>query len=73
MKYSNIEIDKGQQWRSQSGAHWGTGPTNLVLCPTKLFCSKSLKIATTTLFKEEISYILTYPSHTWFYTNWFSL
>ena len=25
------------QWRSLGGAHWGTGPTNLVLCPTKLF------------------------------------
>ena len=46
------------QWRSQGGAHWGTGPTNLVLCPTKLLFSKSLKIATATLFKEEICYIL---------------
>ena len=32
--YSNLGPT---QWRSQGGAHWGTGPTNLVLCPTKLF------------------------------------
>ena len=24
------------QWRSQGGAHWGTCPTNLALCPTKI-------------------------------------
>ena len=51
------------QWRSQDGVHWGTGLTNLVLSPTKLFFSKSLKIATATLFKEEIFCILTYPSY----------
>ena len=49
------------QWRSQGGAHWGTCPTNLALCPTKilwLLFSKSLKIAilATTLFKQRISY-----------------
>ena len=28
------------QWRRQGGAHWGTCPTNLVLCPTKMFLSR---------------------------------
>ena len=37
------------QWRSQGGAHWGTCPTNLALCPTKIVIfSKSLKIAIAT-------------------------
>ena len=34
--YTTVKMPLNQ-WRSQGGAHWGTGPTNLVLCPTKLF------------------------------------
>ena len=39
----NSSIGTYQQWRSQGGAHWGTRPTNLALCPTK-FLAKLLLI-----------------------------
>ena len=54
------------QWRSQGGAHWGTCPTDLAgLVPHQDVSYQEFKdIVTITLFKQRISYILTYLSHT---------
>ena len=48
------------QWRSQGGAHWGTCPTNFILCPTKFFLV-NLQITTITLFKQIVNYIPNIP------------
>ena len=37
--YRNVPkiVSIHMQWRSQGGVQWGTCPTNLALCPTKMF------------------------------------
>ena len=61
-KYSlnTYTLNSGVAKVGHTGAHWGTCPTNFILCPTKFFLV-NLQITTITLFKQIVNYIPNIP------------
>ena len=46
---SALFVCNSRQWHSKGWAHWGTYPTNLALCPTKMFLVRFKDSNTNTL------------------------